>query len=602
MIVLSTLLLGSVSFSSFADESLENKILTQAAATYDAAVRELEIAQLDPVTLPLTELTLYRAKVVDTTGDIYSVVVDGDGTTRDLGAARAAERQARDALYGPVTPALYDRLQTLTGEEKIAVGIWLRTGDLTLPTRQEIRPNVAQTRDVGIQPREILPSGINAEEKTDQEAADGLAARIEALRAEQAARRESLETLHQATIAYLRDEITGVQADLLADLQAQGSEPLYVSPIAPLIFVELSQPEILSLAQRADVDTLYGPTDYADAMDVAKVTQKADVVDRWGFEGAGVDVAILEDSRIETSNPHLNIVDTHVSGDSNVDQHATATGGMVASQHGTYQGIAQDVNLYSANATSYGDSNLSAAMDWAASTIGVDIINNSWGGNASNTDLNVHDRHLDYIVRNVWPTVTVAAGNENGECWSETGRVTSPGRAYNVISVGNYSDGNTETWDDDSMASCSSYVDPSTGVDKPEVAASGSSIVSTTDADPWTGNVGSGTSYATPMVSGEAALLMERSASLMNRPEAVKAIIMATALNNIEGDSRFSDYDGAGGVDMRAAFNLVDQGLWAWRSVTSGSFPYTYSFFAFAGETVRAAIAWDSDPASDYST
>jgi hypothetical protein len=275
---------------------------------------------------------------------------------------------------------------------------------------------------------------------------------------------------------------------------------------------------------------------------------------------------------------------------------------MVASQHGTYEGIAQDVNLYSANATTYGDSNLSAAMDWAATTIGVDIINNSWGGNAGNTNLNVHDRHLDYIVRNIWATVTVAAGNENGICGSGTGRVTSPGRAYNVISVGNYADGNTETWGDDVMASCSSYIDPSTGVGKPEVAGSGSSIMSTTDTDPWTGNVGSGTSYAAPMVAAEAALLMERNNNLTNLPEAVKAIILATALNNIEGDSRFSDYDGAGGVDMRAAFNLVDQGLWAWNSVTSGDFPTSHSFFAFAGETVRAAIAWDSNPTSDYSS
>jgi hypothetical protein len=601
--ILSTVLLSSTNGTGYADAPLEQKILALVAEDHDAASQQLEIAELTPLALPHIDLTLYQAKVIDTaTGDIYGVVVDGEGTPQDLEAAQTAERETREALYGPMTPALYHRLQTLDADEKVVVGIWLRSGNLAPPTRQEIRPSPGETGDADLQPQEVLPPGFEAEEKTDQEAADSLSARVQALQAEQEAQRERLEALHQATITYLADQMTGIQADLLTDLQARGIPPLYASPIAPLVYVEVSQAQALSLAQRADIDTLYGPNDYADAMDVAKVTQKADVIDAWGYEGTGVNVAILEDSRIETANPYLNVVDTRVSGDSNVDQHATATGGMVASQEGTYEGIAQDVNLYSANATTYGDTNLSAAMDWAATTIGVDIINNSWGGNAGNTNLNVHDRHLDYIVRNIWATVTVAAGNENGACGSGTGRVTSPGRAYNVITVGNYFDSNSETRSDDGIASCSSYIDPSTGIGKPEVAGSGSSIISTTDADPWIGNVGSGTSYAAPMVAGQAALLMERSNTLKNLPEAVKAIIMATALHNIEGDSRFSDYDGAGGVDMRAAFNLVDQGLWAWDSVNSDDFPYSHTYFAFAGETVRAAIAWDSNPASDYSS
>jgi hypothetical protein len=585
---------------SYAEESLEEQIVAR-IAQQGIPPQRLEIADLAPLHLRVTDVTYHQAKVVDTqTGEIYSLVVDTSGAVQDLEAAQSAERAAREELYGPLAPTLYEQVQEMTTEDRLMVSIWLRTGELTPPFRPDTVPDPGEVGDGEILPQEIALSTTQAEEKTDQEAADGLAARAAALRAEQEARREAAEAVHRATIDYLAQEMETVQAGLLAELEAQGIEPLYVSPIAPLVYAELSRAQILSLGQRADVDTLYGPNEYADAMDFAKTTQKADVVDGWGFEGLGIGVAILEDSRIETANPYLNVTDTRVPGDSNVDQHATATGGMVASQHGTYQGISQDVDLYSANATTYGDSNLSAAMDWAASR--VDIINNSWGGNAGNTNLNVHDRHLDYIVRNVWRTVTVAAGNENDGCRSGTGRVTSPARAYNVISVGNYNDGNSLTWDDDGMDACSSYVDPSTGVNKPEVAGSGSNIISTTAADPWIGGVGSGTSYAAPMVAGEAALLMERSSGLTNRPEAVKAIIMATALNNIEGSSRFSDYDGAGGVDMRAAFNLVDQGLWAWRSAGSSDFPYSYDFFAFAGETVRAAIAWDSDPTSDYSS
>jgi hypothetical protein len=284
-----------------------------------------------------------------------------------------------------------------------------------------------------------------------------------------------------------------------------------------------------------------------------------------------------------------------VPGDPNVDQHATATAGMVASQHSTYQGIAQGVALFSANATDYSDANLSAAMDWAAAN--VHIINNSWGGNAGSGNLNVHDRHLDHIVRNTWHTVTVAAGNDG-----PSGYVGSPAKAYNVISAGNFDDSGTLTWTGDTMNSSSSYLDPSTGVDKPEVAASGTSITSTTNVSPWIGNVGSGTSYAAPMVTGEAALLMERNTWLESWPEPVKAIVMASALHNIEGASRLSEIDGAGGVDMRAAFHIVDRGWFDGREVTSTSFPYSLTIQASAGEVVRAAIAWDSNPNASYTT
>ena len=140
-----------------------------------------------------------------------------------------------------------------------------------------------------------------------------------------------------------------MQAPLLADLRAQGITPAYVSPLAPLIYVEMPKSAILDLSLRDDVDTVYGPHENKDAMGTAKPTQKADVVDGWGFDGTGINVAILEDSRIEFGNPYLDPGTTRVIGGSS-DDHATATAGIIASQHGTYEGIAQGAHLLSANA------------------------------------------------------------------------------------------------------------------------------------------------------------------------------------------------------------------------------------------------------------
>ncbi|MCK4898940.1 MAG: S8/S53 family peptidase, partial [Anaerolineales bacterium] len=568
-VLLLIILLMLSSSGAYTQESLEGKILNQVARDQGVAFNSLEIGAFDQITYSLTGITLYQAKVIDKeTGDIYGVVVDKGGITQSLEDAKRAERAAYDALYGNLDPALYDLLQDKTDDEPVTVAIWLEADELAPLERPDIdyQPAAVEAGDAELPLPELhLPKALApTEESADSYDRDALIDRVEAIRADQAGQRAAIDAYQRANVEYLAEQVVELQAPLLEDLSAQGYEPVYVSPIAPLIYVELPKSAIFPLAQREDVDTVYGPNENYDLMNSAKPTQKADIVDSWGFDGSGIDLAILEDSRIQFSNPYLNAGTTRVPADPNVDDHATGTAGMVASQHGTYQGIAQGVNLFSANATDYSDANLSAAMDWSVSQ-GVRIINNSWGGNDGTTTLNVHDRHLDYIVRNNARTVTVAAGNEG----LGSGRVGSPARGYNMISVGNYEDDNTLTWVGDNMRSTSSFIDPSTNIEKPEVAAVGSSINSTTASSPWTGNVGSGTSYSAPMVAGEAALLMERNSTLEGWPEAVKAIIMATALHNIEGSSRLSEYDGTGGVDMRAAFRVADESWWDARSVTS---------------------------------
>lgn len=582
------------------DKSPSARLLERMAQTVGRPLTHLRLADLATFTLPLSGQPIRMAKFEDTqTGEVYGVAMDADGGYLTLEEARRRWREEYAARYGRLHPDLLDRLQTMKDEDRLVVGLWLKAD-----VQPQARPAMTHTPNTGHESAAleaaplVAPQAPGGEEEKLSEGAQAEPPVAPSAAAHPAA--ATIALARQMNARALADQVWRAQSPVLSELSARGHTALYVSPAAPLIYVALPKSEILALAQRADIDTIYGPNDYQDAMESARPTQKANVIQAWGFNGAGIEVAILEDSRAQFANPYISGV-TRVLTDTNMDDHATATAGMVGSTHGTARGIAPGVSLFSANATSYSDANLSAAMDWAAITQDNDIINNSWGGNATTTTLNVHDRHLDYIVRNLWSTVTVAAGNEAGGCQSGTARVTSPARGYNVISVGNYADQNTLTWDDDAMNGCSSYVNPFTGIEKPEVAAVGSSISSTITTTPWIANVGSGTSYAAPMVAGEAALLMQRNSSLRIRPEAVKAIIMAAALHNIEGNSRLSDRDGAGGVDMRAAFHLVDKGWWDWSSHTASSLPVTYTVFASQGERVRVAIAWDSTPSADYS-
>jgi hypothetical protein len=227
----------------------------------------------------------------------------------------------------------------------------------------------------------------------------------------------------------------------------------------------------------------------------------------------------------------------------------------------------------------------------AAARWGARVFNLSYEANRSGA-VGDHDRFYDNMVINQWRTVVPAAGN-----FGNNGYVASPGTAYNVITVGSF-DEVTGT-----MSSGSSGVDPVSSHgdrEKPEVAAPGVDVVSAVNAFPWLGSTGSGTSYAAPMVTGTAALMMDRHNTLWSWPEIVRAIIMASATHNIEGSTRLSELDGAGGIYSDYADDIVSgaRGRWFGTSYTCAA-SYTTQLTTLslvAGPKARVVISWPTDP------
>ncbi len=94
-----------------------------------------------------------------------------------------------------------------------------------------------------------------------------------------------------------------------------------------------------------------------------------------------------------------------------------------------------------------------------------------------------------------------------------------------------------------------------------------------------------------PEVAAEAALLMQAYNNFKNWPEMVRAVIMASADHNIEGASKLSEKDGAGGIDISKAY---DTGAGALAMVAYASdFPKHFTFYATQGQKVRVVITWD---------
>ncbi len=555
------------------DEKLsaaEQRLLEVAARNQGLAASELQLLDSTTVELPLTNRTVTAAKIVNPRDENVSAAsIDERGEEVDLALLKEEEERAYVAKYGKLDPALHQRVQGLRSAEKVKVAFWM---------------NPVEDLD-----RDDFRDGRTDASRDEVKAV--LAKRSEQVRAANARATERFSaTLRGAGLS----------------VEERGS-------LSPVVYATLPAGQLAAYAERADVQRIYlAENRNEDYMNIAAPSIQANWVWFAGFTGADTGIAIVEDSRVDFDNNCLaNNLGTRVAGDANVDQHATATAGMAASTNSTHRGIAYGAGIYSANGTTYADANMSAALDAAANN--ADILNNSWGPGCGGADgsMNVHARHADYIVRYVWDTVTAAAGN-NGDCTNNE-FVGGVANGYNVIAVGNYDDKGTTSSSDNTMNSSSSYRNPTSphgDREKPEVAAPGtniSSLLMTDSSDCPTGDVGSGTSYSAPMVAGVASLLMDAVPSLKYYPETVKAVILAGAINNVEGSAALSDRDGAGGVNALSSSAIIANKNYAWRYVTPSSFDANGYITIDMGwveayHRVKVALVWDSNPSSDYTT
>jgi serine protease AprX len=394
-------------------------------------------------------------------------------------------------------------------------------------------------------------------------------------------------------------------------IKARGGLVKYQSDNAPLLVVSIPNKLLSALEQRNDVQSIQLERTYKSDLNVAAqaVGARPTVWDR-GITGSGVKVAVVEDDGINYAHPSLADGTYCKSNAPNVGPHASGVAGSIASTDTTNRGIAYGVPaVLSGNTGSYTDSEIIKCTDWAINS-GARIINYSFSVN-SNGSLVALDRYVDYVVRNRGVTLMKSAGNIGSTCSGPSNNVTSPGIGWNMITVGSYDDRNTVTNSDDIMSSFSCYGNPTSphgDHEKPELTAPGSNITTTytTSSSNSFASV-SGTSFSTPITAGCAALLMQRNTALQSWPESIKAVLMATAVVNLEGSTRLSDKDGAGGIACDYADDVLrgtNGSFESHGSFSKSDFPKTYTFTANAGETVRMAIAWDSttDTASPPTT
>jgi serine protease AprX len=298
----------------------------------------------------------------------------------------------------------------------------------------------------------------------------------------------------------------------------------------------------------------------------------ADKAWRNGWTGSGVGVAVIDTGVNGVGDLAGRVVHSEdFSGEGDgVDRfgHGTFVGGLIAgsgaASMGGVRGVAPDANIISLKIAGKDGSaditHVMAALQWAVTfkdAYNIKVVNLSLGTD-STQDYRIDP--LNMAVERAWQaglTVVVSASNRG----PAAGTITKPADDPYVITVGAVNDQTTPGLGDDTVSDFSGAgPTAANGLAKPDVAAPGGSVVSSRVPGSYIDNAfpggrvgaayfkGSGTSFASAVTSGSAALVLSRNGSLT--PDQVKARLVDTAR---DGTSTDHNRVGAGWLDAYAA-------------------------------------------------
>jgi hypothetical protein len=532
---------------------------------------KLTILSEAQVTLPASGITATMFKVVDhESGDSRRLAIDPRGRALDVDELLERERAAVRERFGNLQPALFDQLAGSDDDAEVPVLLFYAVDDD--PTDLDKRE--FDTAELDDERMEALGQRARRRVRT-------VAKRAAAMHAEVAGRRD--------TRPRERD-------------RGNASGPFVRARLPARVLRELMRDERIAFIGMDDEKEIPDYPTIAESLPTTRV----DNVHSSGFRGAGIRVAVLESGGLWKPAACFNIGATQVSG-SAADDHMTKSIGIMGNRYadggcnGAWQGYAPDATVLVANASDYED-----RYDWARDR-GVNVVTMSWHSGSEETDgsLSSRDVYFDYwVTRWPYPSVFTSAGNQAPDAFAS-------GKGYNFSGVGNVvNDGDGDRCND-VISSDSSNKDPTSPHGDREVPA----LATPGSRHALLGSSFGGTSCATPVAAAIAALLMSRNRSLTIWPEAIRAIMLATANYQQADGADYSKYregkDGTGMVNayygMLTAgtreggttpqFRAHDYGLMTSSSFRSGFFTKEWRVQTFTTRSrIRVALAWNSRP------
>jgi hypothetical protein len=304
------------------------------------------------------------------------------------------------------------------------------------------------------------------------------------------------DTIQQEIYQASKEANTASEKPIKDIIEFNGFKVFACADSAPIVSAELSKELILQLNENPEIDTIYLETNHFSLpLSEAAPTIKAPLIWQSGYTGQGIVIAEMENQAIDFLHPALinrfggwynppwdeygednPLYYTYDPAEAADYGHATLCAGVIASEDSTNKGIAYGATLLSANIGKNisRDAYSVSAIDWAIGE-GADIILPELSTNATGTpEIPFIARYFDHIALDHYKTIVIPAGNISQI--SET--VSGLALGYNIISVGNFNDHGNSSWNDDTMSSDSCYENWD-GREKPEVAAPGTGITTT---------------------------------------------------------------------------------------------------------------------------
>ncbi len=346
----------------------------------------------------------------------------------------------------------------------------------------------------------------------------------------------------------------------------------YHLPIINALAVEIPAEQLKHLAFMKEVSYICEDSQVFIRMDIARETIRLPKFhDSW-LTGRNITVAVMDTG--VAPHPDLTIPRNRIIAFKDFvnnktrpyddNGHGTHVAGCIAgngyASDGKYRGIAPEANIVAVKVLkddgSGNTSDVVAGVQWVVDNrkkYNIKVLNVSLGSEASRSY-----SPLDKAVMAAWEsgiTVVTAAGNSGPKRYT----ITSPGVCPDVITVGALDDRNTASHKDDRIADFSSRGPAPGRVLKPDIIAPGVDIISLAVPSDEENNGElyrslSGTSMATPVVSGCAALIHQMKPSMSNAE--VKKLMMSTT-----DKLRYAAYvQGKGLINMQRIYDNLQGG------------------------------------------
>jgi len=323
----------------------------------------------------------------------------------------------------------------------------------------------------------------------------------------------------------------------ISDFKLQGAEVKRTFKYVKAIALKLPVKAVEALAKHSNVEVIESDYEVKTVLSESSPMIGSDKVHLLGPIGDGVNVHVIDTGITSSYITVLGSTDFTGEGIQDLNGHGTHVASTIASMHSLYKGVSPGANIYNVKVLDkYGSgyaSDVMAGIEWSI-TKNADIISMSLGAIISNCDgtdiisLTVDEARAHGIIP------VVAAGNSG----PDYGTISSPGCAKGALTVGAVDKS-------DVMAGFSSRGPTSDGRIKPDIVAPGVKITAPSINDQSL--TLSGTSMATPHVSGTLALLISDGAT---KEEAENYV-----LNNADDLGQTENYQGKGRVNALRSYN-----------------------------------------------